>query len=308
MSVQKWIQEYDASRYLRKQSDDVLKHRYEALASNLWSTDVVGNVTPPRDPQYREQLLRLIVHVLCEQGDRAGDGSFSFDEGEIRRVASAAYQSPNLTKPFVGPTAGFAKFGKQMYMRRAFDEGVLRVAPARGFNDPSLNSAQRDDELLHWAVTPDEQLAMKIIGLDDQGNEVEIPVEKRELFRGMTVQDFYVWCCGLDYDARLFHEFQADAVLVIRDMEEFRSRFSAAMQKVLPGWTMKDGPLSYYDPYNVRRDQLTPIFSKNLRYLHQNEYRFAWSPPNGAKASTELFPVLGSLSDIAEYYEIERPV
>jgi hypothetical protein len=146
---------------------------------------------------------------------------------------------------------------------------------------------------------------MKLYGRDANGFEREIPVEKKELFRGMSVHDFYVWCCGLGYDARLFHEFQANAVLVIRNIDEFRSRFSSAMNKELPGWTMQDGPLAYYDPYNIRREQLVPIFQKNIRFLHQNEYRFSWLSSSGGKTSAPLFPVLGSLADIAEFYEID---
>ncbi len=307
MKIQGWIKEYDVLRYLRHLSDDLLRRRYDTLAANLWSTDAVGDVIPTRDPMHREQLLRLLVHVLCEQRVRSGDLSISCDEGKIILEASASYRSPKLVTPFVGPPSGFAKFGKQKYIRQAFEYGILRVAPASGFNDPSLNSAQKDDELLHWTVTPNEQIMMRVMGLDNKGNEVEIPVEKKELFRGMTVPDFYVWCCGYGYDARLFHEFEADAVLIVRDMDVFRSRFSAAMQKTLPGWTMKDGPLSYYDPYTISREQLAPIFSKNIRYLHQNEYRFAWSAPWGVKAALPLYPDLGSLSDIAEYYEIKPP-
>ena len=117
-----WIREYGAAPYLRKQSADVLKRRYEALAGNLWSTDAAGNVVPPRDPQHREHLLKLIVHVLCEQRDRAGNSFIAFDEEEMRRAASAAYQPPKLTTPFVGPPSGFAKFGKQMHIERAFEE------------------------------------------------------------------------------------------------------------------------------------------------------------------------------------------
>lgn len=156
----------------------------------------------------------------------------------------------------------------------------------------------------HWSVTPNEQLLFKLYGLDADGIEVELPVETGELFKGMSVPDFYVWCCGYGYDARLFHEFKADAAIIIRDVDKFRARFLTAMQQVIPGWIMKDGPLRYYDPYTTRREQLIPIFSKNFRYLHQNEYRFAWSSPNGMPTSAALFPVLGPLSDIAEYYEI----
>jgi hypothetical protein len=106
-------------------------------------------------------------------------------------------------------------------------------------------------------------------------------VQNKELFRYMMVPDFYVWCCGLGYDARLFHNFGYDAVLIIRNKDAFRARLSAAVASVLPKASMKAGPLRYYDPYTVRREQLVPIFSKHFRYLYQNEYRFAWTVPEG---------------------------
>lgn len=60
----------------------------------------------------------------------------------------------------------------------------------------------------------------------------------------------------------------------------------------------------YYDPYTVRRDQLTPMYSKNLRYLYQNEYRFIWTVPSGATDLPPFFVELGPLTDIAEFYEL----
>jgi hypothetical protein len=148
-----WIREYDASRYLWKLSDDALKQRYDSLAGNLWSTDADGNVTPPRNSDHRKQLLRLLVHVLRERSARKGNGSIEIDEAEVCRAATSGYRPPRLTTAFVGQPSGFAKFGKKEHIRRAFEEGVLRVAPASGFNDPSLNQAQKDDELQHWVVT-----------------------------------------------------------------------------------------------------------------------------------------------------------
>ena len=282
MNPEVWVQEYAASQYLREQSDNALQQRYEALTSNLWSTDAAGNVTAPRNSGHRQELLRLITHVLCEQSHRAQSPSISLDEGAIRRTASAAYQPPKLKTPFVGSLFCFAKFGRRDHVRNAFENGVLRVAPASAFDDPSLNAAQRDNELLHWTVTPNEQLMVKLYGKDANGDEIEIPVQKKELFRGRSVLDFYVWCCGLGYEARLFYEFQAEAVLVIRDMDKFRSRFAIAMEKEIPGWTMKDGPLAYYDPYNRRPEQLVPIYMKNIRYLKTNIALLGHLPPGRA--------------------------
>ncbi len=291
--------------YLREQAEDTLNARYDALIANLWSTDAAGNVTPPRAPAHRREILRLVTHVLYEKSIRSSSSSISLDETAIRDAASASYSVPKLISPFVGPPTCFAKFGKREHIRNAFDKGILRVAPARAFNDPSLNPAQRDDELMHWAVTPNEHLMVKLYGKDAEGNEVEIPVQKKEMFRGMAVVDFYVWCCGLNYDARLFHDFQAEAVIVIRNMDEFRSKFAATMARELPAWSHRDGPLAYYDPYNIKREQLFPVFTKNIKYLYQNEYRFAWIPPDGASTVDPIFADLGSLSDIAEFYEID---
>ncbi|HSI10931.1 hypothetical protein ACQKJ1_23785 [Methylorubrum rhodesianum] len=303
MSYQNWVLEYEASNYLREMSEDLLQERYDMLTYNLWSTGQHGEVTPPRDPINRRSLLRLIVHVCCEQSNRRGDGMISFDEETARSTASASYTPATLKIPFGGSPECFAKFGQRDHIKRSFDEGVFRIAPASSFNDASLNEAQRDNELMHWTRTPNEQMMVKFYGLDENGAEIEMPVRKQELLRGMTVSDFYVWCCGLGYDARLFSEFKAEAVIVIRNKQEFKRRFSEAVSKILPYSTMQDRSLVYYDPYTIHRNQLFPIFTKNIKYLHQNEYRFAWQAPAGDPLEPK-YPVLGPLHDIAEFHEI----
>jgi hypothetical protein len=122
----------------------------------------------------------------------------------------------------------------------------------------------------------------------------------------MMVPDFYVWCCGLGYDARLFDEFKAEAALVIRDKDAFRARLSAAVAGELPEGSVTDGPLTYYDPYTARHEQLVPIFSKHFRYLYQNEYRFAWTIPEGEPLES-FFVELGPLhvSDTSSFARCE---
>lgn len=120
-----WVREYATTRYLLKQTNDALQCRYESLSSNLWSTDSAGNVTPPRNQEQRRAFLRLIVDVLCEQGDRSGNRSISLDEATVRRAASAAYLPPKLTAPFVGSPSGFAKLDR---LGRQLSSRVARLA------------------------------------------------------------------------------------------------------------------------------------------------------------------------------------
>jgi hypothetical protein len=240
---------------------------------------------------------------MLEQMERTKTPTRAVDERTLRKASAASYKPPQLKTPFAGSPVCFAKFGRREHIANAFDKGILRIAPASSYDDPSLNAAQADKELEHATITPNEHLVFKLKGLDAKGNEVEVPVQKKELFRYMMVPDFYVWCCGLGYDARLFHEFQTEAVLVIRDKDAFRARLASAVAHLLPTASMTDGPLEYYDPYTIRREQLKPIFSKNFRYLYQNEYRFAWTVPE-EEPLRPFFVELGPLRGIAEFLEL----
>jgi hypothetical protein len=304
MNPEEWLREYQHSRYLRQMNDNALAQRLDFLVSNLWSTDAAGNVIPTRNATNRHGIIRLISHVLFEQNERLGIKGCEFDEAATRKAAAATYQPPKLRKAFSGITPCFAKFGKRKHISEAYDKGVLKIAPASSYDDPSLNPAQADKELEHVSITPNEHLKYRIYGLDCAGNEVEIPVQQKELFRYMNVPDFYVWCCGLGYDARLFQAFEADAALIVRDKEAFRSRLSKSVAKLLPNANPKNGPIMYYDPYTIRREQLVPVFSKHICYLYQNEYRFAWSVAS-AERLKPLFLELGSLHDIAEFLEVD---
>jgi len=245
----------------------------------------------------------LIVHTLSERMERAGTAILDFSERELRDTASSSYRSPRLRTPFAGSPSCFAKFGKRDHIRDAFERGSLRIAPASAYNDSSLNAAQADLELEHYSVTPNEHLMFRLRGLNSQGKEIVMPAQHKELFRYMLVRNFYVWCCSLGYDARLFHDFEADAVLVVRDKTAFQKRLFAAAQKQIHAAKQIGGELNYYDPYTIRREQLTPMFSKNIRYLYQNEYRFAWTMPEDSMLAP-FFVELGPLDDIAEIFEL----
>jgi hypothetical protein len=101
---------------------------------------------------------------------------------------------------------------------------------------------------------------------------------------------------------RRLHDFQAEALLLVRDVAAFTMRMLDAVEKAQPGCVAVHGSVTYYDPHTVHGDQLKPIFSKNLKYLYQNEYRFAWKMPSGTVLAPFLVE-LGPLNDVAEFYE-----
>lgn len=297
------LQTYKAARYLRKASDDALKERLQAIASNLWSTDREGNVIAARDASHRKALLALYCDTLFEQYIRT-PMDLQFDEAKLRARSSAGFAPPKLKSPITFGPQCLAKFGKRQHIVPSLREGRIRVAAAGAYNDPSLNAAQMDEELQHHVRTPNERIEMKLYGkYTPDGPEVEIVPQWGELFRYMQVPNFYVWCCGLGYDARLFKEFEADAALIVIDQKAFADRFSSAVAKQKPHGRFEHDGIGYYDPYTTRRDQLVPAFSKNIKYLYQNEYRFVWWMPEG-EVLDPFFVELGSLEDIATIVEL----
>lgn len=298
------FQAYETTRYLRNADDDALKERLKVIASNLWSTDHNGNVIATRHPDHRRRLLVLYCDVLFEQNIRA-PVDLQFDEGQLRAQSSVGFVPPKLKAPITFGSQCLAKFGKRAHIVSSLKEGRIRVAAASAYNDTSLNAAQMDEELRHHVRTSNHHIEMKIYGkyaLD--GPEVEIIPEWGELFLYQRVPDFYVWCCGLGYDARLFKEFEADAALIVTDQNAFADRFSSAVEKQKPKARFEHRRMGYYDPYTTQRNQLLPAFSKNIKYLYQNEYRFVWWIPE-SDVLEPFFVELGSIEDIATIVELE---
>ncbi|NKM58482.1 hypothetical protein GFL21_28980 [Rhizobium anhuiense] len=302
MNVEAVCDQYMQSRYLREATDVTLQQRLATIGNNLWSTGRDGEVTQPRSLDHRRVMLELYTHVLLEQMERNKQGELAFDEAAVRLAASANYVQRRTVRPITFEPDCYAKFGKKEHILPALT-GKLFVQPAAKYNDPSLNAAQLDDELQHHVRSPNERLMMRLFGLDEHGNEVEVKPHWGELVRYMKVPNFYVWCCGLGYDPRLFSEFGADAALVVKDKAAFEHRFIRAMAEQLPDAVIGHGPIAYYDPYTTRRNQLIPAFSKNIKYLYQNEYRFIWQFPE-ERELTPFLVDLGLLHDIAEVVEL----
>lgn len=165
--------QYMQSRYLREASDEALQKRLAVIGNNLWSTGRDGEVTQPRSLDHRRGMLELYTHVLREQMERSKSGKMAFDEAAVRLESSSGYVQRRTVHPITFEPDCYAKFGKREHISSVLD-GKLFIRPAAKYNDPSLNSAQMDDELQHHVRTPNERLMIRLIGLDEHGNEVEV--------------------------------------------------------------------------------------------------------------------------------------
>jgi hypothetical protein len=208
---------YSQVRYLRHVHDDLLNNRADDIAGNFWTTDAAGAVAKLTDAVRCEFFYRLHIELEEERRIRSAGTVIDFDEPRVRATASAIYTPTRLAS--ATPTLandGFVRFGKFAHLESALTPGRFRIAPASGYNDPSLNAAQVDNELQHMAITPNEHMAFKIYGKKTlNGPEEEIPVQRLQLFRYMDVPPFYVLCLSSRFDFRMFHDFEADAALVI---------------------------------------------------------------------------------------------
>lgn len=291
------MEEYAQSRYLRECTDQQIYERYMTLLKNIWSTNEDGEVLPTFYENNRQQLLRLLIDVIVEVNTRKLCIISEFSEKALRKEATKNYSPPKIIKPCPICPDNLAKFGKYSHLLHTLEKGTIRIAPGSSYNDPSLNFAQRDNELEHHVRTPNKQLLFKLHGLDQHGNKTEIPSTPKELIELKLTDDFYVWCCAMKYDARLFDDFEADGALIITDADKFQHRLIAAVRGKTGGFAGGKG-LTYYDPYTSEKSQITPYFSKNFKYFYQNEFRYVWQSLPGI-AMEPFFVEIGSLEDIA---------
>ena len=183
------------------------------------------------------------------------------------------------------------RYANSQWLERSLRLGEFRLRPAAKYRDLLNDSARHDDELVRLQSTPGECVKIEIVGQGRIINPIG-PVTYRS-----EIHTNYVVCCfsGV-WDESLFHVFSdADACLVINEVEEFCERMHAAADAQLPGWVGIDSVVTYGG-----RSDLGAVFSKANRFARQQERRFAWIPPTPTRALTAKFLNVGSIENLAE--------
>ncbi|MHC2104432.1 hypothetical protein [Methylobacterium sp. CM6246] len=299
--------------YLSKAAEAQVTLRHDAVCANLWIAPPPGSPQLHTDPHKAAFWSKKLVEVRSERFRRSNavglykgspEAFIGFDEVQLLLNAELDTKVVGAVQTLVLPTSPFlVRFTEAKYVKDALEHGRFRIAPAGGYNDPSLNAAQKDDELSHAAVRGDRRIVMQINGYlpgEDPSQARPMPVNWGEMFQYMNSANFYVLCLTDQFDARMFKDFDKDAAIIIRDPVSFLRRLSAATASNFPQLQFKAGPVKYYDPYTVERQELEPGFSKNFSFSYQSEFRPTWWPCDPETQLSAFFIEIGDLTDIAE--------
>ncbi len=287
----------------RLELDDI-EQRFRDVFSNILRLSDSAKIGLLPHEEGGNFLQECFTHILEELGAR-GTG--------LRPGLLDDVLLPRPTRPFGSHAAAaqaawrdrlhLVKYGRAEHLRPAFQEGAVRIAPASSYNDPSLNPAMRDDELV-VNLQPNPHLGTLTV-FDRYTLRPKGVLHPETLTVTRAAQtNFYVYCVAAGVEARLFLDFDADSCLVITDELRFLERFASAVGEILPGWSCVAGPVGYYDPLRTGLEHLSAFFSKHLRYCCQKEYRVVWVPPTDLQELDPLYVRLGDLSDCTELVEL----
>ncbi|GAB6178157.1 hypothetical protein JCM16814_30480 [Desulfobaculum senezii] len=229
------------------------------------------------------------------------------DVSEVLNIPTPTFPTlPNGARAFQKitiPDEGsfIAKFTKQKHAEALLSEGQVYVSPASAYKDSSLNRAMCDDELSVHKFIRKNNTRVTILDQKTGKSKEVIPLSSDIKVTTTSNTDFYVWCTASSLDLRLFEDFEADACVIIRDIDVFKQRLKQAMSAKLPNWEFSCGAVNYIDPYLHSEQQFDPFACKHFSYAYQKEFRFIWIPPS--PVSDKLKPhllTLGNLEDICE--------
>ena len=183
------------------------------------------------------------------------------------------------------------KFGKKEH----FKNFSFKVSLASSFTDPSLNTAQMDDEMRAiYHPHPDD---IKISTLDgrrvDGITGIEITLK--------APADYYIFCSSVSFDVRLFGDFKADSCLFIYDSHSFSSELFDKLSKEIAVADHAYKQVTYVDPIRPDRGNPPPVeFHKHMKYLYQNEFRHIFIPMENSNNSKDLFLVMPEANGYTE--------
>ncbi len=290
--------QYLSERYLEHSSLDELVQRLKDIRGNMLTFSSAG--IPSNDfSSSVSWLIERAAHVDFELELRQAKSTaialtspeiFSPEYPKVKKAIRAWGDRSLPTSPY------FVKYGKPADLKKIRDEGEIRLRPASGYSDPSLNLAIRDEELETAVGLPvGTRLKMQC----DNGEYQEIPIAGRIFTRKKSETDFYIYCTAAKHDHRLFDDFDSDACLLVHEPKGFVRKIVEACKQSHSDWLFAEKMVCYYDP--LRLDRIDDIsLSKHFRFWYQREYRIVLKPKDPIKRLEPIKLSLGKVSDLCE--------
>jgi hypothetical protein len=183
------------------------------------------------------------------------------------------------------------RYSNATWLERSLKLGEFRLRPAADYKDLLTDRARNDDELVRVQSTEGKYVTMTRV---ETGQDIK-PIGQVS-YRSEIHTNYLVSCFSCVWDPSLFDEFSgSDACLVIHKVDEFCERMHLAAEAQLPGCVGIDGPVTYGGS-----SPLGAVFSKPLRFLQQQEWRFACMPKEVVKILDPKLLSIGSIEVLAE--------
>jgi hypothetical protein len=294
-----WLKQYRQARYMEHLALEELQHRAGDLMKNVVELTPEGKIgAVPVDGEGAD-LWRKWTHVCDEFQLRFGPFPAGFTSGWVKNIKGLKVNRTAVPPEYLALASRrdiLLKLGKRAHMEAMFEAGQLRIAPASGYRDPSLNDAVRDDELSFESIAPP---GTKVIVSETRDGPF-VPVGGVQILRMKSTlpTDYFVYCMAHSARPRLFGDFEADACVVITNPKEFIDRVVAAVELKLPGYAHSRAKVRYADPH-FDHGRLPIALTKHFRFAYQREFRMIWVPPTPQKDLKPFLITVGTLKDIA---------
>lgn len=295
-----WKFQYMEKRYLEHVSQEELIVR---------ENDIVANVTFLKDDLSRgvyPAWVELWAHVQVEWAlrenrqpkplvDRIKDEKLPSSDRPGLLEAVKTFKSMSIKEGTY-----WVKYGKYEHLKDTLSEGKLRISPASFYDDPSLNSAQRDSELELSYFSLGSEVTIQTINSNIGQSDGSFKPLRNVQYTISSQTDYYVCCLCMTFDQRIFSDFLYDCALIIKDPQKFLEKIIRAFKDRLPTYRRAAQPVRYFDPFNSNPRSFPVHFAKHFRFSYQKEYRIIWVPPSHDEAFDYVNVEMGNLEDICE--------
>jgi len=200
------------------------------------------------------------------------------------------------------------KYTKREWAEDFLQRGRIYVSTASSLNDPSLNAAIRDDELVVNAITNDSTTKVFLGNQETLETEKQIPTIGDIEFTLELAKpvDYYVMCFSMECNRHTLAQFEHyDTCVAIGDHVRFVRAVYSEFERFTGRWRCVARPVEYYQPRSINRLPETVFFHKDQTYAYQQEYRIVLYPNDAYKKLESMYIEIGSLEHYCEIIEFD---
>lgn len=301
-----WRRQYYEYPYLLLESNGTILERFADIFTNSLDLSAEGKITPTPMLENDARLARYFTEVIEETNWRGILNKDSMQPAFVQLNEYFKNGTPLGIEMFkelpLKQEQCLYKFSKKDFVREMLKTGRFRISPASYYSKGSHIKAVKDFETeRNYRLKAIQEVIQGISSIEVEGNTLEIINGVVPL--GIVMEDYFLFSTCNELSRRMPTDFEANAVLIIKDKREFLSRLESELLMSYPGWEVLERDVYYYDTYNDHPKDKNQEFYKHISYAYQREHRCILRPKRTGIQKDELKPFfveLGSIEDIAE--------